>query len=95
MEKARHYLGAGLLIAMLLPGCRGDATSTFQVGGMYCGGCAETVQQIVGELPGVTVVEVSYEQRRMVVTYDPARVQPGAIRTAVEERGYQAELRRE
>lgn len=94
---SRHRLGAGLLVAaLLLAGCRDDATtSAFQVDGMYCDGCAETVEEIVGKLPGVKTVEVSYEQRRMVVVYDPARVRPEAIRAAVEERGYQAEPRRE
>ena len=38
---------------------------------------------------GVKDAKVSLDEKRAIVTYDPARVQPAAIAAAVREAGYQ------
>lgn len=74
-------------------GDEAETTSTFDVEGMTCGGCEAGVKLKVKKLDGVTSVEASYDEGTAVVTYDPEKVTPGQIIAAIEELGYDAELR--
>lgn len=60
----------------------------FKVEGMTCGGCVKNVTTVLQKLPGVAAVEVSLEQANASVQYDPAQVSPDALRTAVENAGF-------
>ena len=60
---------------------------TFTVTGMTCGHCVSSVTEEVGELPGVTDVQVELESGRVTVTAD-APVGAEQVRAAVEEAGY-------
>ncbi len=61
--------------------------ATYTVTGMHCQSCVANVSDSVGEVPGVTSVEVTLEDERVVVTgaFDDA-----AVRAAIEQAGYQA-----
>ena len=64
------------------------ATTTITVTGMTCEHCAASVREELGEVPGVNSVDVDVASG--AVTIDSvAPVDAGAIRTAVEEAGYQ------
>ncbi|GAT11711.1 cation-transporting ATPase [Mycolicibacterium novocastrense] len=64
------------------------ATTTITVTGMTCEHCAASVREELGEVPGVKSVDVDVASG--AVTIDSvAPVDAGAIRTAVEEAGYQ------
>lgn len=69
-------------------------TSTFHVEGMTCGGCAVGLKTAVKKLDGVQKVDASYEKSKAVVTYDPAKVKPEQIVTAIEKLGYKATLQK-
>ncbi|MFQ5740265.1 MAG: heavy-metal-associated domain-containing protein [Acidobacteriota bacterium] len=71
-----------------------QAEATFEVTGMTCGGCAVGVKMAVKKLEGVHKVEASYQEGQAVVWYDPAKVKPDQIVAAIENLGYQAELRK-
>jgi copper chaperone len=61
---------------------------TVSVSGMSCGHCATSVRDEVGSIPGVTAVDV--DLARGTVTIDSERhVESDAIKSAVEEAGYQ------
>ncbi|MBA9002321.1 MULTISPECIES: heavy-metal-associated domain-containing protein [Thermomonospora] len=64
------------------------STSTYTVVGMTCGHCVASVKEEVGEVPGVTGVEVDLASGRMTVTGEGA-LDDSRIRAAVEEAGYQ------
>lgn len=64
-------------------------TATYTVTGMTCGHCVMSVTEEVGEVAGVTDVDVDLGSGRMVVTSE-APVAAEQIRAAVEEAGYQA-----
>ncbi|MBV9445643.1 MAG: heavy-metal-associated domain-containing protein [Streptosporangiaceae bacterium] len=55
---------------------------------MSCDHCAHAVRSEIGELPGVTAVEVDVAAGKVQITGDPV---PGdaALRAAVEEAGYE------
>ncbi len=62
-------------------------TETWTVQGMTCGHCVSSVTEEVGELPGVTDVQVDLASGRVTVTSD-APLPGDRVRAAVEEAGY-------
>ncbi|UVY84646.1 heavy-metal-associated domain-containing protein [Brachybacterium sp. NBEC-018] len=65
------------------------AAQEYQVTGMTCGHCEMSVREEVGEIPGVTDVQVSHQTGRLVVTA-AAPLEDTAVIGAVEEAGYTA-----
>ncbi|HET7386482.1 MAG TPA: heavy metal-associated domain-containing protein [Nocardioidaceae bacterium] len=64
------------------------STADYTVRGMTCNHCVASVSEEVGEIPGVTSVEVDLESGRLTVSSD-REIAPDAVRTAVEESGYE------
>jgi mercuric ion binding protein len=69
-----------------------NKVATITVEGMTCGGCAIGVRTALGRLDGVAKAEVSYEEQRAVVTFDPAKVSTDQILRTIGEFGYTATL---
>ncbi|MEU4833095.1 copper ion binding protein [Streptosporangium sp. NPDC023615] len=63
------------------------SVTTYTVTGMTCGHCVSSVKEEVGEVSGVTGVEVDLESGRVEVTGDSP--DEAAVRAAIEEAGYQ------
>jgi copper chaperone len=63
-------------------------TSTYTVVGMTCGHCVSAVTEEVGQVPGVTDVDVDLASGGLSITSD-APVDEEAVRAAVEEAGYE------
>lgn len=63
-------------------------TITMNVQGMTCGGCVASVTRVLKAVPGVSDVAVTREPGAARVTFDPALTGIGALRTAVEDAGY-------
>ena len=63
-------------------------TRTFTVQGMTCGHCVSSVTEEVQEIPGVEHVDVVLETGSVTVT-STQPLDDVAVRTAVEEAGYQ------
>jgi copper chaperone len=63
-------------------------TITMNVKGMSCGGCVANVTRVLKAVPGVADVAVTLEPGTAKVTFDPARTAAPALRTAVEDAGY-------
>ncbi|MFF4615109.1 heavy-metal-associated domain-containing protein [Nonomuraea jabiensis] len=64
------------------------ATATYIVKGMTCGHCVSSVKEEVGEVSGVTSVEVDLAGGLLTVESD-APVEAADIVAAVEEAGYE------
>lgn len=64
-------------------------TSEFQVTGMTCGHCEMSIREEVGEISGVTDIQVSAQTGRLVVTASDSLVDEQVL-AAVEEAGYSA-----
>lgn len=45
------------------------ALLTLKVDGMSCGGCAQSVEKVIGNLPGITNVKADYETGRVKVEF--------------------------
>ncbi|WP_067176893.1 heavy-metal-associated domain-containing protein [Microtetraspora niveoalba] len=63
-------------------------TTTYTVKGMTCGHCVSSVKEEVGEVAGVTGVEVDLATGLVTVDSD-GPLDPAAIAAAVEEAGYE------
>jgi Cu+-exporting ATPase len=58
------------------------------VEGMTCASCSARVGRALTRLDGVETANVNFATHRAVVSYDPALVDPEALRAAVERVGY-------
>ncbi|GAA0259306.1 copper ion binding protein [Cryptosporangium japonicum] len=65
-----------------------SVTATYPVTGMTCQHCVNAVTSEVGEVPGVTAVEVDLAAGSVTVTSD-APVDVDQLRAAVDEAGYE------
>ena len=62
--------------------------STYTVSGMTCGHCVTSVGEAVGNIDGVTNVEVELSSGTVTVESDHP-VDPAAVAAAVDEAGYE------
>ena len=67
-------------------------TVTMKVGGMTCMGCVSSVTRVLQALKGVNEVEVSLQEAKATVKFDPALADREALRAAVEGAGFDATL---
>jgi copper chaperone len=63
-------------------------TETLGVRGMTCGGCERRVNDAVSAIPGVAAVVAEHIGDEVEVTFDSARVDLDAIRTAIAAEGF-------
>ena len=64
------------------------ATSTYDVTGMSCGHCVAAVKEEVGQIAGVTGVEVELQSGRVTVTSERP-LDDAQVEEAVQEAGYE------
>ncbi len=60
-----------------------------RISGMTCAMCTQTIERTLGDLEGVSGVDVNLATESAMVDFDPSRVDPTAMEAAVEEAGYQ------
>jgi copper chaperone len=65
-------------------------TVELKVEGMDCQGCVKSVTRMLSGVAGVQNVDVSLEEGRARVTYDPAKSNVGEMKRAIERAGYTA-----
>lgn len=63
-------------------------TITLPVKGMTCMGCVASVKRVLSGINGVAGAEVSLEKAQAEVTYDPGKASLEALKTAIEDAGY-------
>ena len=59
------------------------------IAGMTCGGCTNSVKQVLTALPGVAKVDVSLQHGNAEVAFDPAQSSIEALRQAVTNAGFE------
>ena len=65
-----------------------ERTVALAVENMFCAACPHTVKASLQAVPGVKAVSVSYEDKTAVVTFDDAKANVEALRTATTNAGY-------
>ncbi len=66
---------------------------SLSVGGMTCAACQIRVQRALDKEPGVIQASVNLMLKSAEVTYDPVTMTPDAVRLAVTQTGYEAEIK--
>ncbi len=65
-----------------------DDDRTISVTDMSCANCATTIEDAVGDVPGVISVDANYATDEVSVRYNPAAVDFDDVYAAIEEAGY-------
>jgi copper chaperone len=63
-------------------------TVNLNVQGMTCGGCVASVTRVLRAVPGVADVAVTLQPGAATVAFDPTRTGVAALRSAIEDAGY-------
>ncbi len=63
-------------------------TVTLNVSGMTCPACPITVKKALEKVPGVTKIEVRFEKKQVLVTFDDAKTNTDALVKATTNAGY-------
>ncbi len=68
-------------------------TVEYNVTGMTCGGCANSVRRVVSRNKGVTDIEVENMENRVVVTYDESQLDDQTIIDQINRLGFKAAVK--
>lgn len=63
---------------------------TFDIEGMTCASCAQTIEKATNKLTGVSKASVNLATEKMVVDFDPTVINVSDITKAVSDAGYEA-----
>lgn len=63
---------------------------TFDIEGMTCASCAQTIEKATNKLTGVSKASVNLATEKMVVDFDPSVINVSDITKAVSDAGYEA-----
>jgi mercuric ion binding protein len=66
---------------------------TLSVPGMTCATCPFTVKKALSRVDGVSKIEVRYEKREAIVTFDDTRTSVRKLTKATENAGYPSSLK--
>lgn len=66
------------------------ASKTFDIEGMTCASCAQTVEKATGKLSGVSEASVNLATEKLNIQYDDAVLSVSDIERAVQDAGYKA-----
>jgi mercuric ion binding protein len=82
-----------LAVALSAPAYAATKTVTLAVSGMTCAACPITVKKALSKVDGVGAIDVSYEKKEAVVTYDDTKTNVEALTKATGGAGYPSELK--
>lgn len=85
-----------LLLVLVLPGCvlAGEPQlATLDVPSMDCSLCDISVRKALQRVPGVVEARADSRRKRAEVKYDPAKVSPADLATALTKSGFPATVR--
>ena len=89
-----RFLAIVMFFGLLTPSAfAAPKTVTLLVPGMTCAVCPITVKKSLTRVSGVTHVDVSYETRQAVVTFDDSKTGVDTLRNATANAGYPSTLK--
>jgi mercuric ion binding protein len=76
------------LLVLVAPAWASPQTVTLNVSGMTCPACPVTVKKALEKVPGVSKVDVRFEKKQVLVTFDDAKTNTDALVKATTNAGY-------
>jgi|TARA_R110002126_G_scaffold63976_1_gene164059 mercuric ion binding protein len=93
-ELTMNKLFAALVLAALAaPVWAATQTVTLAVPGMTCVTCPITVKKALSKVEGVSKVDVGFEKREAVVTFDDAKTNAQKLTKATQDAGYPSSVK--
>lgn len=89
----KRLVSLALLVATA-PVWAATQTVKLAVPGMTCAACPITVKKALSRVEGVSKIEVSYEARKAVVTFDDSKTNVQALTQATADAGYPSSVTR-
>jgi len=88
--KKSTIIAASVFAALVLvvPTWGSPKTVTLNVSGMTCSACPITVRKALEKVPGVSKVDVQFEKKQVLVTFDDAKTNTDALIKATTNAGY-------
>jgi mercuric ion binding protein len=83
-----------VLAAAITPVWAAVQTVTLTVPGMTCAACPITVKKAISKVEGVSKIEVKFDQREAVVTFDDAKTSVQKLTKVTEDAGYPSSLKK-
>ncbi len=81
-------VGVVAAVALTAPAWASPQTVTLNVSGMTCEACPITVKKALQKVPGVSKIDVLYEKKQVVVTFDDSKTNTDALVKATTNAGY-------
>lgn len=89
MKTIKTVLAAVIAVLVLVvPVWALPKTVALNVSGMTCPACPITVKKALEKVPGVSKVDVKFEKKQVVVTFDDAKTNTDALVKATTNAGY-------
>lgn len=93
MKKLVSTIGLALACCSV-PALAALQTVTLSVSKMTCAACPITVKKALDKVGGVEKVEVSFEKKEAVVTFDDSKTKVEALQEATKNAGYPSTVKR-
>ncbi|MCR6496512.1 mercury resistance system periplasmic binding protein MerP [Thermomonas sp. S9] len=90
----KKLLAVLLLASAALPALAATRSVTLDVPGMTCPACPITVKKALSRVDGVSRIEVNFDRREAVVTFDDAKTNVAALTKATADAGYPSSVKR-
>ncbi len=87
-KQAKKLFASLVLVAVAAPVWAATQTVTLSVPGMTCAACPITVKKALSKVDGVSKIDVAFEKREAVVTFDDAKTSVQKLTKATEDAGY-------
>ena len=89
MKNLKNILAAAVAVLVLAAAALASPkTVTLNVSGMTCEACPITVKKALQKVPGVSKIDVLYEKKQVVVTFDDSKANTDALVKATTNAGY-------
>jgi mercuric ion binding protein len=92
MKKLAALVALAAVVAT--PAWAAIQTVTLSVPGMTCAACPITVKKALSKVEGVSQVDVSFDKREAVVTFDDAKTSIQKLTEATTNAGYPSSVKR-
>lgn len=89
----KKLLASLALVAVVAPVWAASQTVKLAVPGMTCAACPITVKKALTKVDGVQKVDVSYERREAVVTFEDAKASTQMLINATKNAGYPSSVK--
>jgi len=96
MKIIKKFLGGSIGALMLVTSAwASPKTVTLNVSGMTCETCPITVRKALEKVSGVSKVEIRYEKKQVVVTFDDVKTNTDALVKATANVGFPSQVEKD